>query len=52
MEETEDDIVYKYSSKKKKVIAEKPTAEKTVKEGYSKKVDEAISEIDNLLGVK
>lgn len=52
MEETEDDIVYKYSSKKKKVIAEKPTAEKPAKEGYSKKVDEAISEIDNLLGVK
>jgi len=52
MEETEDDIVYKYSSKKKKVITEKPTAEKIVKEGYSKKVDEAINEIDNLLGVK
>ena len=52
MEETEDDIVYKYSSKKKKVISEKPAAEKPAKEGYSKKVDEAISEIDNLLGVK
>ena len=50
MEETEDDIVYKYSSKKKKT--EKPISEKTVKEGYSKKVDEAINEIDNLLGVK
>jgi len=47
MEETEDDIVYKYSSKKKKIVTEK-----TVKEGYSKKVDEAISEIDSLLGVK